>query len=468
MKPRTVRPLALLTVVTFALVVFAPAVPAAKPADPAGADFTYLARPGYLAVSPSTVLPSAVPNCLTNSTAVPSFPTLVCYSPDFLQSAYNFGPLYSSGLKGAGQTIVIVDAYGSPTIRHDLAFFDATFGIPDPPSFTIVCPAGCPNFNAKNAPLDQEGWSIETTLDVEWAHALAPEANIVLVVAPSPAGNSLNLAVGYAVSNYHGAVLSQSYGIPEAALVGNNAQIIQAHNNYVRAAQNAITVLASAGDDGATNGAYPSANALFPSSDPYVTSVGGTQGSSYPYGLATYTGSCGTGYRPGFPGCTPTGYGGETTWNEPWLAISTGGAPSLLYGQPAYQAGVPTGSLMRTTPDISMNAAVNGGVLVYYSATGPRWFVVGGTSASSPEFAALFAIANQARAAAGHGPLGFVNPAIYTLASNGVKYASDFHDITTGDNINAGSTVGYSAGVGYDLATGWGTPDAAKLVADLT
>lgn len=464
------RALVVSTVLGLLLVQAVGAVSAAKGgnggAGGASDDFNYIASPRFAEVLPGTVLPNAVPNCITNSSAVPTHPTLVCYSPDFMRTAYDFNGLYSSGLDGSGQTIVIVDAYGSPTAESDLKFFDATFGLPDPPSFKVVCPAGCPKTQTNH--FDPGGWGTETSLDVQWSHALAPGASIVLVVAPSPAGNSLNLAVAYAVDHYPEAIMSQSFGIPEAALVGNNAQVMQAHANYVKAAQHHMTVLASAGDDGATNGAFPNANALFPSSDPYVLSVGGTQGGDYPYGLATYTGTCPTGLRPGYPGCTPTGYGSETTWNEPWEPVATGGAPSLMFSAPAYQAGVNTGTTMRATPDVSMNAAVNGGVLVYQTLDGvPHWFVVGGTSASSPEWAGIFAIVNEARAGAGHGPIGQPHAAIYALGL-GPTYGADFHDITTGDNTDSGSTVGFAAATGWDMATGWGTPDAASVVAHLT
>jgi subtilase family serine protease len=464
------RTLVIGTVVAMLAVQAAGAVSAAKSGSGGGGaasdDFTYIAAPRFVEVQPGTVLPNAVPNCITNSSVVPSTPTLVCYSPNFLRTAYDFDSLYSSGLDGSGVTIVIVDAYGSPTITSDLKFFDATFGLPDPPSFTVICPLGCPQTNKNH--FDPGGWGTETSLDVEWAHALAPGATIVLAVAPSPAGNSLNDVIGYVVDHYPEAIVSQSFGIPEAALIANNAQVMQAHANYVKAATNRMTVLASAGDDGATNGAYPAANALFPSSDPYVLSVGGTQGGDYPYGLATYTGTCPTGFRPGYPGCTPTGYGSETTWNEAWEPVATGGAPSLLFTRPAYQVGAATGTSQRATPDVSMNAAVDGGVLVFQTLNGvPRWFVVGGTSASSPEWAGLLAIVNQARALAGHGPLGQPHAAIYALAE-GPSYSSALHDITTGDNIEAGSTVGFSAGTGWDMATGWGTPGAASVVSHLS
>ncbi|MDG7028357.1 MAG: hypothetical protein JRN16_08110, partial [Nitrososphaerota archaeon] len=131
-------------------------------------------------------------------------------------------------------------------------------------------------------------------------------------------------------------------------------------------------------------------------------------------------------------------------------------------------------SCMRTTPDISYNAAVDGGVLVYWSAclqcispTFSGWFVVGGTSAGSPQWAAIFAIANQVRASKGEGPLGFVNPTLYGLAESS-SCSSDFHDITTGNNILIGTTAGFYAATGYDLASGWGTPNVANLVAGLS
>ena len=113
------------------------------------------------------------------------------------------------------------------------------------------------------------------------------------------------------------------------------------------------------------------------------------------------------------------------------------------------------------------NAAVNGGVLAAYSALGtPLWVVFGGTSAGSPQWAAITALANQARANAGEGPLGFLNPRLYALAESGA-YATDFHDITVGNNQLTGTPVGFNAGTGYDAASGWGTPDVAKLVNDL-
>lgn len=441
------------------------------------ADFNYVASPPRVALDPGTVIPATVPFCSSGS-----LKSLICYSPDFLRTAYNF----PSGLNGQGQTIVIVDAFGSPTIENDLAVFDSTFGIPAPPSFTILCPEGCPTFAPNNTHHDEVGWSVETSLDVEYSHAMAPGANIVLVVAATSSGNAINTAERMIISQFPGSVMSQSFGIPEILVRGDNNQILQAETNYI-AAQNAnITVLASAGDFGATNG-FATANASFPASDPLNTAVGGTNGNPYfatgtafscaagavcTAGLATFTGPCSVGPRPGFPGCTPLGYGGEQVWNEPKLIppAATGGSPSLLFGVPEFQNGL--GLTSRTVPDVSYNAAVNGGVLVYDTAIG-KWFVVGGTSAGSPQWAAIIALANQfsanqvsAKAPNGLGPLGDINPALYKLAES-PAYATDFHDITVGNNQLAGTPVGFSAKAGYDFSTGWGTPNVTKVVEDL-
>jgi subtilase family serine protease len=415
------------------------------------------------------VSPQGIPLCGSGSS------TIVCYAPNFVKTAYN----YPAGLDGTGQTIVIVDAYGSPTIAADLATFDSDFGLPAPPSFTTLCGDGsCPNFNPSDTFHDVLGWGIETSLDVEWAHAMAPGANIVLDVAASSSGNAINFAETTAINLYPGAIISQSFGIPEFLLKANNGQVLQAEANYATAQAAGDTVLASAGDFGATNGGTI-ANANFPASDPLVTAVGGTMGLPYnatgtlqpcgsgqtcTSGLSVYTGPC-TFPRKTLPNCTPIGYGGEQVWNEPAFGAATGGAPSLLFSVPSYQNGL--GLTSRTTPDISYDAAVDGGVLVkasFLSASG--YFVVGGTSAGSPQWAAIFALVDQARAAASKSPIGFANPAIYALTS--AQKASDFHDITVGNNTLAGTSIGFNAGTGYDDASGFGTPNVTNLVSDLS
>ena len=434
-----------------AICVFAPLSSSAQ-------DLLFSANPPRAMVNSTGVKPDGLPKCQTSDPTVPTTPILYCYTPGFIWTAYHYIPVYEAGITGAGQTIVIVDAYGSPTITADLKAFDSVFGLPDP-SFQVVCPMGCPTFNPRNAPQAEVNWTFETTLDVEWAHAVAPLANIVLVVAPTPYGEAINNAVRYAVSHYPGAILSQSFGIPEAAFRGNNAQFLQARQNYVNAAAAGMTVLASTGDLGATNGGFPVANAGYPASDPLVTAVGGTQG--LPLGnLAALSGSCDP---PLATPCTPTGYGAEAVWNEAWIQSAGGGALSFLFAPPSYQAGL--GFATRAVPDVAYNAAVDGGVLIRYSALGPpSFYVIGGTSAGSPQWAGIFALANQARIAGGKSALGFANPAVYAVAHGS---PSAFHDITSGNNILVGTSAGFAAGPGYDLATGWGTPDVAKMVSAL-
>lgn len=452
-------------------------------------NWDYQVHPIVTEVSPDTILPDTVPLCRSGN---PHVRNLVCYSPNFIRAAYNV----PSNLDGTGQTILIVDAFGSPTIQHDLEVFDNTFGIPAPPSFTILCPVdGCPTFAPNNAFHDEVGWTFETTLDVDYAHAIAPGANIVLVVAATSSGNAINDAEARAISLYPGSIMSQSFGEPEWLVHANSAQFMQGDLNYQAAQAAKITVFASAGDWGATNCFSASiqcvsfANAAFPASDPLVTAVAGTEGLPYNVsgtlsscgmgqtctsGLVTYTGPCQVGARPGFPtGCTPVGYGGEQVWNEqqpfPTFGIGTctGGAPSLFFTAPSYQKGLTitdtTGATstvtMRVNADVAYNAAGDGGVLSFYSAlqafgVPPRWVVFGGTSAGSPQWAGIAALANQA---AGH-PLGFLNTAIYKLAGNG------FHDITVGNDQEITTPIGFKATTGWDAASGWGTPDVAKLI----
>ncbi|HET8895027.1 MAG TPA: S8 family serine peptidase, partial [Gaiellaceae bacterium] len=287
--------------------------------------------------------------------------TLVCYTPADIKTAYN----YPAGLDGTGQTIVIVDAYGSPTVQEDLAAFDTRFGIPAPPGgLQVVCPAGCPNTTINNAPNATASWAEETSLDVQWAHAMAPGAKLVLAVAPNPHGDAINSVEAkiFADPAFHGAIVSQSFGIPEYLVKGNNAQILQGVQNYELARANGITVLASAGDNGATNGASTQ-NAGFPASDPNVLAIGGTQGHPYYNGRT----SAGSQFNP-LPACRTTflgqpcsvglatvlctsstncptiGYGGEETWNEFFLPAATGGAASLIFAAPAFQSGDGSGS----------------------------------------------------------------------------------------------------------------------------
>src|SRR3989442_64123 len=442
-------------------------------------DFHYKPSLSYVQLGPDTTLPQGLPLCKSARLG-----NIVCYSPAFIKKVYEFPS--TSTLDGTGQTIVIVDAFGSPTIVNDLALFDARFGISAPPSFTIFCgnsptpldTTTCPNVNINVNPLhDEFGWTIETSLDVEYAHAMAPGANIVLDVAATSSGNAINDAETAAIAAYPGAIFSQSFGIPEIFLHANNGQVLQAQANYANGVSVGDTFFASAGDTGADFG-FGVAMANFPGSDLHNTAVTGTQGLPYnatgtltpcaasqvcTSGLSTYMGPCVLG-RTIPPNCTPIGYGGDQVWNEPSFVAATCGAPSLLFGVPSCHAGL---GLSARGPDVAYNAAIDGGVLVQYGGFGfPVLFIVGGTSAGSPQWAGIAALTNQARAMAGKGPIGDLNPHLYAIFHS-ARYSTDFHDNTVGNDKLVGSSVGFSAGTGYDVASGIGSPILDQLGIDL-
>lgn len=383
-------------------------------------------------------------NCVF--TPIYGFP---CYGPYDLAKAYDF----PANLDGRGQTIVIVDAYGSPTIRTDLAHFDGYFGVAAPPSFTIINAAG----TGATGSGALAGWQVETSLDVEYAHAMAPGANIVLAVSATDNNYDINAAEAQVFPKYPGAIVSQSFGDWETDATAGTS-FSDEHKIFMRAARLGDTLLASAGDAGATWTQYTKttspALASYPASDPLVTGVGGTQGSPYPGGLEV------SGH-----------YGAEATWNEPQFDAATGGAPSKLFRAPSWQRPV-TGYRTRTVPDVAYNAAIEGGVEVIL---GPNIYLVGGTSCGSPQWAAIFALANQARESAGQDPLGVANATLYKLGEGQMRSREDggdaeapavFHDIVAGNNA-LDSKVGFAARRGYDLVTGWGTPDVTTLVAAL-
>ena len=449
-------------------------------------DFNYNVNPHYVMLRSDTTLPNGLPLCKSASLG-----NIVCYTPKFIKKAYEYPS--TATLNGAGQTIVLVDAFGSPTMASDLALFDAVFGIPAPPSFTVFCgnsntpfdPSTCPTTNFQANPKhDAFGWSIETSLDVEYAHAMAPGANIVLDVASTSSGNAINDAEAAAIAAFPGAVFSQSFGIPEIFINANRAQTDQAQANYANGVAAGVTFFASTGDWGADFSTLigPGAGAMgnFPATDLHNTGVTGTQGLPYNYtgtlqpcptstpfsctsGLSSYHGPCVLG-RTIPPNCIPDGYGGEQVWNEAQFGAATGGAPSIIYGVPSYQSGL---GLTGRGPDVAYNAAIDGGVLVVNSSPGfAALFIVGGTSAGSPQWAGIGALANQARANASKGPIGDLNPVLYSIYHS-ARYATDFHDITVGNDAVVGSSVGFSASAGYDSASGIGSPIVDQLIVDL-
>jgi subtilase family serine protease len=306
-------------------------------------------------------------------------------------------------------------------------------------------------------------------------------------------------------------IISQSWGDPELDLLQGTCfddtdnpaghctsayvqdVLATGERAYRLAAEDGTTVFASAGDWGADNSglcyAFPSpcgfttANPIYPSSSPWVTAVGGTQGNPYfngsspaacgtaptcSLGLVKFlnTPSCQLGNLTptGAASCVPVGYGGEQVWNEPQYGLATGGAPSQLFSTPWYQVGL--GLHSRTTPDVSADAAASGGGLNYWSAIPSEagWLDSVGTSFGSPIWSTIAALADQLAAQHHGGTIGFINPALYLIGEIPWLYSLAFHDITGGNNAVAGSSVGFSAGSGWDDATGWGTPNVANLV----
>ena len=370
------------------------------------------------------------------------------YNPQQLQQAYGvnlikYGPTNIPG-DGAGQTITIIDwgddssfqpTTSSSYVGSALQVFDKTFNLPDPPSFQIFTQNGAVGRTNTNL-----GTGVEIALDVEWAHSIAPGANIDLIEANSGAFTDTGEAELSAATVLHSSVVSMSFGgFLEGAGLGSYEQ--QLDNTYFApglAADPNITYLSSTGDDGSTPG--PS----YPSISPLVVGVGGT----------TLTVN---GVAPNYS------YGGETGWT------GGGGGVSNFYPEPTYQLAngftFPPGLSGRTVPDISSDADPNTGVAVYdpqdFGAATP-WDEIGGTSLSSPTWAGFIAIANQGRQVLfGEAPLAGPTqtlPALYALQNVPNSYNLYFHDILTGN------TGLYSAGPGYDLVTGIGSPRAQNLL----
>jgi subtilase family serine protease len=328
------------------------------------------------------------------------------YSPAQIRHAYGIDQLASNG---TGQTIAIVDAYDDPNIVSDLNKFSTQFGLPTTTSgaftFTKAFAQGSASGNA--------GWGQEISLDVEWAHAVAPNANILLVETASNSFGNLFGGVDYAVN--HGAhVVSMSWGANDFS----GESTYDSHFNVA-----GVTFLASAGDSGGV--------VNYPAASPFVVSVGGTHLPLDSSGNLT---------------------GAETAWT------GGGGGASRYEAEPGFQTGFGISLGGRGTPDVSYNADPYTGVAVYdsYAYAGQSgWLVFGGTSAGAPQWAGLIALANQSRTT----PLASSNlttSPVYTAAT-GAVYATNYRDITSGSN-------GYPAGPGYDLATGLGSPLAKNLV----
>jgi hypothetical protein len=357
------------------------------------------------------------------------------YTPEQIREAYDYGQLDdSTTLTGQGQTVAIVDAFGSPTIEYDLAMYSAEFGLPAPTSsnFEVVTQSG-------HATSFSSEWALETTLDVEQVRAMAPDAKIILVEANSDNETDLMNTVQKAATLVNqqggGGVVSMSFGIDETEAT----PALTAAWSNIFLDNPAITFVASAGDDGAEVN-YPAAFAN-------VVAVGGTT-------LVLDTN--GDALEP------------ETAWAD------SGGGISTTIAAPGYQIGVDvdqgttgggftiTTQSNRVVPDVAWDANPLTGVAVFDTTPDDSyagWQQVGGTSVGAPNWAAIIALANQDRAGYGEGLLGEAAAAqIYYIAQ--YDLSNSFTDIADGSN-------GSPATLGYDEVTGWGTPVVQNLLGDL-
>lgn len=330
--------------------------------------------------------------------------------PKQVKTAYGINQITS---RGEGQVIAIIDAYDHPNIEQDLAVFSKTFGLRPCTTangcFTKVYANG-------TRPQMDPGWAGEIALDVEWVHAIAPAAKIILVETKDANPSSLYGAIQVAVQ--HGAnVISMSWGAPEFSIETEFDQYFQVPG---------VTFVASSGDSGS--------GVDYPAASPYVIAAGGT---------TLTTDSSGN-------------FISETAWS------GSGGGVSAYETAPTYQRNFPipnNPTHMRGVPDVAYNADPNTGYSVYYSIPNPPypagWQVVGGTSAAAPQWAAFIAIVNSTV-----GKVTDVGNQLYQAASK--NYGLNYHDITMGTNGSCGYYC--TAQPGYDYVTGIGSPQANNLI----
>jgi subtilase family serine protease len=391
------------------------------------------------------------------------------YSPQTIQQAYGVDSLLANKIDGKGETIAIVDSSYDPNIVSDVAAFNTQFNLPQfgagGPTFSVVTSNGTA-VTASNGPAlgEDANWAMETSLDVEWAHSIAPGANILLV--ETPLDNNVNdpqladLLTGVTYAANHANVVSMSWGTNETTSETTFDNVFKQNPN--------VTFVAASGDDSALAGP------IWPATSPYVLAVGGTTlqtsaGGGVGGGTSSILGGFGSTSFTGFGRLGGGGGGGG-------LYVATG-STTLTAGQPVYQGesgwwgsgggyGVYEGepdfqtktlgvTNARTTPDVAFDADPNSGVAIYDSFQQSQpWIEVGGTSLGSPSWAGIIALADQQRGSS----LGTyqVESTLYN-ALNTSNYSNVFHDITSGNN-------GYPAGPGYDLITGLGSPIANNLV----
>lgn len=332
------------------------------------------------------------------------------YSPTQVRHAYTFDQITA---QGAGQTVAIVDAYGSPTIQNDLSVFSSQYGLSYSSSTLTVAYA-----TSKPTRTDA-GWALETSLDVEWVHAIAPSARILLVVARTASLSDLFAAIDYA-NNYVDPTTGRHVG--EVSMSWGGQEFSSEASFDTHFTTTGVSYFASSGDSGS--------GVLYPAASPRVVGVGGTSLQLDRFGNVL----------------------SETAWS------GSGGGKSSYESEPAYQTEWQT-SGRREVPDVSYDADPSTGVPVYDTTSyqGQKgWFQVGGTSAGSPQWAALMALVNCQRASA----LTQTDGDLYQLGSPGFQ-TTNYRDIVSGSN------GGFNAATGYDMVTGLGSPLSAHLVSGL-
>ncbi len=380
-------------------------------------------------------------------------------APDDVAVIYNISPLYSAGVDGTGQTIVV--AGQTQMDMSDVLTFRARFGLSAVAPEAVLVP-GLKDPGVSSDDVD------ESNLDLQWSGAVARNARILFVYS----ANVMD-AVQYSIDQNLAPVISVSYGLCEPE---SSAASLRAFESWAQQANaQGISWVNSAGDSGGADctGAKSSAGGLAvdtPASVPEITGVGGTtllEGSGTYWNATTATnGGSALSYIP------------ETVWNDSTAGSPSagGGGASVFFANPSWQtgAGVPSNGA-RNVPDISLAASPDhNGYLVY---TGGTLSVFGGTSVGAPTFSGMVALLNHYQALKGSGTgQGDLNPRLYSLAQTS---PNAFHDVTTGNNVvtitctgrqrncTAGS-FGYNAGVGYDQASGLGSVNAYNLVASWT
>lgn len=422
------------------------------------------------------------------------------YEPTTMQTAYGLTPVYASGLDGTGQAVVIVDAFGSPTSEADLADFSSTFGLPAA-DFVVYSPQGPPSFDPD--------WAGETTLDIEWSHAMAPGAQIVLVQTIDDVEDDLMGGVQYALNNGLGNVISNSYGWPESY---NDPSTMQAWDDlFAQAVAQGVSVNFATGDSGDWYHVLGEFTVSSPANSPHATAVGGVSVFlKADYSILFQTGwgttitaiAQGGGTYPPYvpPLCASTGLPpGQCFY------FGGGGGMSQFFAKPSWQTKLLGRG--RWQPDISLPADPYTGLTIIssYDTGSPQVSVIGGTSASCPMFSAVWAIVNQKSVQKTGSSAGLAAPYMYTLPKNAVLdivQASQFTPTNLAGNIFRGGPPIYEsptaivgpdvpqqftsafwqttdtswwgmgfgldstllAGPGWDNVTGVGTPNGANFI----